>query len=683
MIAYEVSGPVATLRLNAPPHNALTPRLLEELLGALGRANADRAVRGIVILGDENRFSAGAEVELFREVKSAEDAVALSRTFQDALEQLEDSPKPVAAALAGTVLGGAIELAAACHFRVATTTARFRMPEVTLGIIPGAGGTQRLPRLVGVEAGLRMLLAAETFSAEKARDLGLVDEVVDRSDLLSTAHRLVASGEKPEKTRVRADKLGPPDDAAVILDKAQERIAIGRAEIIAPFRILQCVRTGLEQSFEAGLAAERTGFAQCMETPAARNKLHLFFATRRLTEAIAASTSARSFARAAVVGVGTMGTGIVQALASAGLPVVAIDQRGDARDRALQQIEKSLRKRAADGKLGSAGADEILGRIALSGDPADANSADLVIEAVYEDLEVKRPLIERLENVCSNETVIATNTSTLSLTEIAAGLRRPERFLGLHFFNPAHHMPLVEVIRHERLAPDVLTAALGLMKRMRKTPVVVKNREGFVVNRLFIPYVQEAFSLLEEGADAATIDAAMVQFGFPMGPLVLIDMAGIDILADAHRVLYRADPRLGPLSPIAHRLVAAGRSGQKAGEGVYRYQPGDRTPRESPATEQIIVAVRTERKQGLRTFTAEEIEERLAMRMVCEAGYVMAEQIVDSADDMDVATVLGLGFPDFRGGVMRMVRDMGETEIRARLNRLAAEHGERFAPASA
>ncbi len=437
-----------------------------------------------------------------------------------------------------------------------------------------------------------------------------------------------------------------------------------------------------EQSFEAGLAAEQNGSAECMATRATRNKLHLSFATRRAKEVADRAGPTIPFTTTAVVGIGTMGTGIVQALATAGLPVVAIDQRPEARQRALQRIQESLHKRVAQNKLGSEAADEILGRISLSDELLDARSANLVIEAVYEDLGVKRPLIEQLETICSGETVIATNTSTLSLTELASGMQRPERFLGLHFFNPAHHMPLVEVIRHERLSRDVLTAALGLMKRMRKTPVVVRNREGFVVNRLFIPYVQEAFALMEEGASPQAIDEAMVQFGFPMGPLVLIDLVGIDVLVGAHGVLERALPRLGPLSPIAHRLFRAGYLGQKTGQGVYRYRADNRAPQESPVTAEIIAAVAAERGFESRGFSRQEIEERLVMRMICEADYVMAERIVDSPDDVDVATVLGLGFPDFRGGLMQMARDMGEKEIRAKLDRLAAEHGDRFAPAT-
>lgn len=680
MIAYEIADGVCTLQLNAPPLNALTPALLDELLGAIHRAHADEAVRAVVIAGAPHHFSAGADVNLFREITSPDEAIRLSQVFQDAFRELEDSQKPVAVALSGTVVGGALELAAACHLRIAAETARFRMPEVTLGIVPGAGGTQRLPRLMGIGPATKLLLTGETIGAQKALSLGLVDEVVPDNELLQRARAAAEFAGPPMRTRLRSDKVNDPSAIAAAMGEAQRYLAGVRPEVLAPWRILDCVRTGLEQSFETGLTLEQTGFAECMGTAPTRNKIHLFFATRRTGDvADLAGTGTRPITMAAVVGVGTMGTGIVQALAMAGLPVVAIDEQSEALDRAFARIEASIRKRAAQNKMPSAAADEILERVSLSNRWEDAGQADLVIEAVFENAEVKRSLIERLEGVCSDQAILATNTSTLSLTDLAAGMRRPERLIGLHFFNPAHRMPLVEVIRHDGLAADVLASCLALVKRLRKTPVVVKSREGFLVTRLFVPYVQEAFWVLEEGAPAPAIDWAMVNFGFPMGPLTLIDMTGLDILVHSQGVLHGAMPWHGPLSHVAHRLVESGYLGQKTGGGVYRYDPGNHVPYESPWTAQFLAEVRQQNGRQPREFGPEAIAERLVMRMVGEAYRAVEEGIVQCPEDIDVATVLGIGFPDFRGGLMRFAHDLGQGQVLARLDRLAAEQGERFA----
>jgi 3-hydroxyacyl-CoA dehydrogenase len=679
MIHSSLSDGLCVLHLAAPPLNTIDFALLHRLEELLGRATADRLVRGILIHGEVDHFSAGADLHLFEQIETATDAVRISRVFQGAFRVIEECPKPVAVALAGRVMGSALELASACHWRVATPTSRFSMPEVSLGINPGAGGTQRLPRLMGVEAALRMLLDGETLDARRALEVGLIDRIAAEGELLDACRHLAEQG-VPRRTCARTDRTSDRQANAAAFAEAQTRIASVRGEIIAPRMILEAVRTGLEQSFAAGLEFEQAAFAECMATPAARNKIYLFFA-RRATGKEPAGVTASPLERAAVVGMGTMGTGIVQALISAGIPTTVRDEEQRFLDRGRERIRASLEKRVSQGKMTAARAGEILDRLTTTTCWEDLAGAGLVVEAVPEELTLKQAVLERLEQVCS-EALMATNTSTLSLDALAAGLRRPERLLGLHFFNPAHHMPLVEVIRREATPADVVATGLRLVRTLGKTPVLVRNREGFVVNRLFIPYLQEAFALLEEGAAPADIDRAMVEFGMPMGPLAVSDLAGLDVLAWAQQVLAQAFARHGKLSPIVARLLDRGDLGQKTGAGVYAYERGDPTPLPSAAADEIVAAVREERDtaSGAAAFSADEICTRLVLRMVCEAFYVVAEGVVERESDVDVATVLGTGFPEFRGGPIRYARDRGLDRVNAELENLARRLGPRFAP---
>ena len=680
MIDYTVTGGVCVLRLAAPPLNMVTFPLLDALRDAVRRANDDASVRGIVITGGPDHFSAGADVGLLRAATRAEDAIRTSRVFQEAFQDVEDSAKPVVAAVAGRMMGSALELAMACHYRVSARPARFSMPEVTLGINPGAGGTQRLPRLVGAEAALKMLLTGETIDADRALALGLVDAVCDGDDLLDQARAILESDPEPRRTGRLTQKVqDAANDAA--FEEAGKRVARGRPEIIAPRTILDAVRAGLDESFEAGLDREQTGYAECMATLATRSKIYLFFATRETGKIDGlADASPADVAKAAVVGMGSMGTGIAHALIIAGVPVVVLDEDEAALARGAERIRASVRKRVDQGKLATDRADRMLALLSTTADWQDLADADLVIEAVFEDVPVKRDVIGRVEATCGPGTVIASNTSTISLDVLAEGMQRPQRLVGMHFFNPAHRMPLVEIIRRDATSDAVLATALAFAKRLRKTPVLVRNREGFLVNRLFIPYLKEAFRLLEEGAEAQAIDAAMVEFGFPMGPLTLIDMAGLDVLVLTDRVLSRAFPRHGPLSQVAVRLVDAGHLGQKSGSGVYRYETGDRTPHPSEATGRIVAEVQQETGLTPRQVGADEITRRLVLRMVGEAFHVMGEGIAQRESDLDAATVLGMGFPDFRGGVMRYARDVGLSNVLADLEELAARCGERFLP---
>ena len=681
MLQYSVSDRLCILQLDCPPLNTITRALLEDLRAAVRRANAQGDIGGIIITGDAHHFSAGADIGLFREVASAAEAIRTSQLFQRAFQEVEDSAKPVAAAMAGRVMGGALELALACHFRVCAKGTTFNMPEVNLGINPGAGGTQRLPRLVGLATALRMLLTAEAVEAAQALALGLVDAVCDGELLLATARSVLQSHSLPCKTSLRTDRIQDAQANAAAFCQAEKSVAGIRPELIAPRKIIEAVRAGIEESIPSGLRKEQEAVAQCLATLATQNKIYLFFATREASKIPSLSeVPAADIARTAVIGMGTMGTGIAEALVMAGVPVAVCDENDLAVRKAIERIRASLQKRVAQGRLLPERADAMLSLLAPASGRPDIAAADLVIESVFEDVAAKRSVLGHLEDVCRCGTIIASNTSTISLDVLADGMKHPERLIGMHFFNPAHRMPLVEIIRRESTSPSVIAAAVQFAKRIRKTPVLVRNREGFLVTRLFVPYVKEAFFLLEEGAEPAAIDRALVEFGFPMGPLALADMAGLDILAASDRMLCRAFPRHGPVAAVAARLVERGCLGQKAGTGVYKYEPGDYTPYHSELTDQIVAEVQREAGRAAGCVPSDEIAERLVLRMANEAFFVLQEGIAQRESDLDVALVLGTGFPEFRGGVLKYARDLGLHQVCARLENLAGRLGERFAP---
>jgi 3-hydroxyacyl-CoA dehydrogenase len=681
MIRRSLEDGACVLRLDVPPRNLLTPPLLEEIRREVVEAGRDSAVRGIVICGDEKRFSSGADIRLFEEIRTPDDAVRLSRVFQEALDAIEDSRLPVVAAMAGAVFGGAIELAMACHVRIAAGGATFCMPEVGLGINPGAGGTQRLPRLVGLRAALEMLLKAETVGAERALELGLVDEVCPAGELLQRAVARARSGLAPVKTRNRAERISDNHANAAALDNARSAAQAWRTEFVSPWKILEAVRVGVQQSFEAGLRQEQLVFAECMQTPAVKNKFYVMAAQGNLSHAAGLSgIRPAEIDRAAVVGLGTMGIGIAQALAAAGVSTIVLDESPEVVKKGLGKIRASLEKRVAQGKLSPQQCQRTLASLHTADRIEQLGDVDLVIEAVFEQLDTKREVLAQIEAACRPETILATNTSTINLDQLAEPLRRPQRLLGMHFFNPAHHMPLVEIIRREATPADLLATVMHFAKRIRKRPVLVRNCEGFLVNRIFVPYLKEAFLLLEEGAGAGDVDAAMVEFGFPMGPLTVSDLAGIDILVNADRVMGQAFAHHGPVAPIALRLVEERHFGQKAGSGVYRYLPGDTTPHPSGVAQGVIGRVQQESSRAPRVVGGEEIVRRLMFRMLAEAFRVVEEGVALSEANVDAATVLGVGFPDFRGGVLKYARDLGLPAVVSQLEELSAQCGARYEP---
>lgn len=680
MLDVQYSGELCIVRLDSPPMNTITLEMLDAIVSAIHSADNNPAVSGTMLTGGPRQFSAGADIHLFERLQSSKDAINLSRTFQDAFHWIEDSAKPVIAALSGSVVGGALELAMACSARIAVQGTRLGLPEVKLGLIPGAGGTQRLPRLVGPRRALRMMLTGELIDAETARADGLVDAICSEDQISEQCHELLVMLATAQRTCDRTDKY-PEAELTMALAEAEKIAAAIRPEIIAPRKIIEAVRIGLRESFTAGLRCEQQSFAECMQTRATRNRIHLFFATRNVAKLPELAKAAPGeVKRTAVVGMGTMGTGIAQALLAGGFQVKVLDEQQDAVARGVARIRSSLDRRVTDGKMSPAQRDRLIENLVPVSQFEDLSGTDLVIESVFEDVSVKQGVLRRLEQCCGDKTILATNTSTISLDLLAEPLRRGERLIGMHFFNPAQSMPLLEVIRRPDTPVEVLATAMQAGRAMRKTPVVVFNRAGFLVSRLFVPYVQEAFQLIEEGCSPRSIDKAALEFGFPMGPLVLIDMAGLDILVHTQRILQQAFPHHGDLSRIATRLVELGHRGQKTGGGVYRYDPASRDALDSPLTAELIGEIRGSAAPSQSSEDGGQIAERLVLRMVSEAFLALEEGVARSAGDVDVATVMGVGFPDFRGGVCQYARDLGLNHVRDRLEKFTQQFGPRYKP---
>ncbi len=681
MIDYHVTGGRCILRLNNPPLNTIAFGMLDALQAAIERAGDDEDVRSIVITGRDDHFSAGADIHIFETIPGAREAEEISRRFQETFNAVEASAKPVAAAVAGKVMGSALELAAACHVRVCDDRTTFSMPEMNLAIIPGAGGTQRLPRLVGAGKALDMILDTRPVGAEEAAAAGLVDACCAPGDIVATAARLLSDIDRPAITSARADRIADAAENQMALTVAEGTIKKIRPEIVAPRKIVDCVRAAIEGTFDDGLRVERESFAACMEKPAARNKMYLFFSERKAKrEYRSAEGEIPDLRTAAVAGMGAMGTGIARTLVTAGVPTTCFDEKPDAAVSGIDRIAAAVHRLVDAGRIPEDRARETLALLTVAADWNGIADPDIVFEAVVENVAAKQRVIAAIEESCREEAVVATNTSTISLDDLAAGMKKGGRLVGFHFFNPAHRMPLVEIVYRDETDQAVVSAAVRLAGMIGKIPVLVKNRPGFIVNRMFVPYIEEAFLLVEEGADPRVVDATMTDFGFPMGPLQTIDMAGLDILVYTAAELRRAldDPR--PASLFAERLVDAGFCGQKAGAGVYRYKDGDRRPLDHPAAAEIVAAVRDERKIRPRPVDGAEISLRLLLRMINEAFAVLGEKIAARESDIDLASVLGMGFPDYHGGALKYARDFGLRAVASGLDSLVARCGPRFTP---
>ncbi len=643
-VRYELEGNIGVITVNNPPVNALSHAVRRGLLDAISKAQGD-ASEAVVIFCEGSTFIAGADITEF------------GKPFQEPglpglLDTIEASSKLVVAAIHGTALGGGFETALAAHYRCAVPSAKIGLPEVNLGLLPGAGGTQRTPRLAGVKASLDLITSGAPITAAEAAAIGLIDKVVDgglRDGALTWAKDLVKSG-APIR---RSSELSVPEYDASIFDDYRAALAKRARGQIAPAFIVSAVEAAATMTFEEGLRVERNAFMECMNSPQSAGMRHIFFAERQASkiDGLTKDTPVRPVDSVGVIGGGTMGGGIAMSFANAGIRVTMIEISDEALQRGLGIVEKNYAGSVKRGKLSEKDAAACRGLISGSTDYAALANVDMVVEAVFEDPELKKTIFAKLDAVCKPGAILATNTSYQDVDVIAAATKRPQDVVGTHFFSPAHIMKLLEVVRGEKTADDVLATVMALAKKIRKVAVVSGVCYGFIGNRMLNPYGKTAQLLLLEGASPQQVDAAMEEWGMAMGPLRVFDLAGLDVGYKAREALAddeKGDPRSYRVPDL---LVEAGRLGQKSGAGFYAYDD-NRQATPDPAVDEMIVTAAAEYGIERRSISDEEIVDRLISSLVDEGLKILEEGIAQRSSDIDVVYVYGYGFPASRGGPM-------------------------------
>ncbi|MFK0689217.1 3-hydroxyacyl-CoA dehydrogenase NAD-binding domain-containing protein [Mesorhizobium sp. IMUNJ 23033] len=648
-------GDVAVVTIDNPPVNAMSFHVREPLHQALAALRDDPTVAAIVIACAGRTFVAGADITEFgKPVQQPE--------LRAVIALLETIAKPTVAAIHGTALGGGLELALGCHFRVADSNAKLGLPEVKLGLLPGGGGTARLPRLVGAEKALGMIVSGAPIGAAEALEAGLVDAVFDGDLLAQTvrfASEMVVKGGPFLPVRNRNDRLGKTDLAA--FDRQATELAKKARGLEAPIACAQAVRNAISLSFDEALAAERELFLKLVAGDQSRAQRHLFFAEREAAKGSGKDAFWRKIAQVGVIGAGTMGGGIAMAFANGGFPVTLLETSRKALDRGLATIDKNYAVSVSRGSLSEEARQQRLDLFKGSTDYADLADCDLIVEAVFEEMAVKQEVFGKLDAVARAGAILATNTSYLDVNAIAAATSRPQDVVGLHFFSPANVMKLLEIVRAERTAPDVLATVVELARRIGKVPVVVGVCHGFVGNRMLAARGAESEALLLEGATPSQIDRVFTDFGWPMGPFQMGDLAGLDIG-------WRNRKARGLTAVIADALCEQGRFGQKTGSGFYRYENGSRTPVPDLEVEALIRAKAAEKGIAARAIDADEIIERTLYPLVNEGAKILEEKIAARASDIDVVWVNGYGFPVGKGGPMFWAGLEGGDKIVERLD---------------
>ena len=653
---------IAIVTVDNPPVNALKHEVRAGLAEALRQTRDDPAVKAVVMACAGRTFFAGADITEFGKPPQAPG-------LGEVITAIEALPKPMVAALHGTALGGGFELALACHFRVAVAGARVGLPEVKLGLLPGAGGTQRLPRLIGPEKALKMIVTGDPIEAREALADGIVDEIVEgdlTAGAIAYARRVVAEGRPLRRVRDREDKLvaeGFADAAEALTRRLRGREA--------PAACVEAVRNAITMPFEEGLRREGELFRKLVAGDQSKAQRHIFFAEREAARVpgIPEGTKPRPITTGAVIGAGTMGGGIAMCFANAGIPVTIVETSHDLLQKGLDRVSANYRATVSRGGLA---AGEMERRIALIKGVTELDAigaADVVIEAVFEEMELKKRVFADLERVAKAGAILATNTSTLDVDEIARATSRSHDVLGTHFFSPANVMRLLEIVRGAATSPDALATAVALGRRLGKVPVTVGVCYGFVGNRMLARRSAEAERLLLEGALPQEVDAAVTGFGFPMGPFAMADMAGLD-------VGWRIRKGRGERNEIEDTLCEAGHFGQKTGKGYFRYDAGSRTPLPDPEVERTILEVSSRAGIARRPIPPEEIVERMVYPMVNEGARILEEGIATRPGDIDVIWVYGYGWPVWRGGPMYYADRLGLAQIRDRLTLYAERSGD-------
>lgn len=652
-------GSIAVVTVDNPPVNALSQSLRQSLIETVAELDADPATRAVVLLCAGRTFIAGADVSEFGKP-------TLPPHLPDVVAAIEEADKPWIAAIHGSALGGGLEVALACAWRVAVPSASLGLPEVKLGLVPGAGGTVRLPRLIGFAAAVDMVTSGNPVKAATAEALGLVDAIID-GDLRFGAIAFASDASQGARPVPIAHRPVPTVDTGFWLEAEKATASKAKGED-APLRALACLRNTAGSSFAEAMAYERATFLNLRQSAQAAALRHIFFSERGAARPPELSGfTPRTISSAAVIGGGTMGAGIVAALRDAGLPVMLIERDQAAVERGLANVRSIFEGAVKRRRMTADAAEARMAGVTGSDDYARLAETDLVIEAVFEDLSVKRAVFARLSEVCRADTVLATNTSYLDPEAISEGLFHPERFLGLHFFSPAHVMKLLEIVPTGKTAPDVLASGFALAGKLGKIPVRAGICDGFIGNRILKVTRAQAERLLLSGATPSAVDAAMRAFGMPMGPFEAQDLGGLDIAAFQRKAARERGET--PFAPVADRLCGLERFGQKSGGGWYDYQAGDRTPRPS----ETVAAVIAQAAAGIsqRTFTEAEIADAIVLPMVNEAARILEERVALRAADIDLVKVHGYGFPRWRGGPMHYAETRGLRDAVTILDRLA------------
>jgi 3-hydroxyacyl-CoA dehydrogenase len=669
---FEARGDVGILWVDNPPVNAISHAVRVALLEGLKQAGADSAIQAVVIACTGRTFMAGADITEFSGPPKAPG-------LPEVIDALDAFSKPVVAALHGTAFGGGFEVALACDHRVALTSAQVGLPEVKLGLLPGAGGTQRLPRLIGLEPALQAMLSGDPLPAAEAHRLGAIDELVE-GDLTEAAVAFAREKSGSPRRRVRDRTLAPDTVPAGFFEAARQRTAKEKRNLFSPQRIVDAVEAAVTLPFDAGLQRERELFLECARNSQARALQHVFFAERQVTRipGLPAGVKPRPIQSVAIIGAGTMGGGIAMNFANAGIPVTLLEVNQEGLERGLGVIRKNYEATAAKGRMTAEQVETRMGLLKPTLSYDALADADLLIEAVFETLEVKKKVFETLDRVAKKGAILATNTSYLSIDTIAGYTSRPADVLGMHFFSPANVMKLLEVVRGAQTAPDVLATALDVARRIKKVGVVAGNCHGFIGNRMLEGYGREGSLLVLEGATPQQVDQALVKFGMPMGVLQMGDLAGLDIgyKSRKDRVPGTFEVKAGA---VADKLVELGRLGQKTQAGYYDYAPGQRTPLPSDIVAKVIEETAAAYGIQRREVSEQEIVERCFLAMVNIGCEVLREGMAYRASDIDIVYIYGYGFPAWRGGPMFWAEhELGLPQALEKIREYGRKHGTRW-----
>ena len=676
VVTNSIRDGVAVITLDSPPVNGLSFAVRNGLHAALESALSDDAVRALVVTGGGKMFCGGADIREFGQAPPP--GTPHLPTLIDAIEA---STKPVVAAIHGFALGGGLELALGCHLRVAATGTRVALPEVTLGIVPGAGGTQRLPRLIGVPAALDVIVTGKMLPAADAQALGILDAVVD-GDVVEAAvreaRRMLEEQVPIRRMSALDDRVAESRDAPEIFAEFRKNMARRARGFEAPFACVECVEAAANLPFSAGLAKERETFTKLLASDQSKAQRHAFFAERQVSKIadVPKDTPLLPIKTAAVIGCGTMGGGIAMNFANAGIPVKVFEVSQDALDKGMGLITKNYAATVTKGRLSQAQMDTRLGLISTTVSYDDLADADIVIEAVFEDMDLKKEVFAQLDTACKPDAILATNTSTLDVDEIASATRRPDKVIGTHFFSPANVMKLMENVRGAESSAQTIATIMKLSKRIGKVGVLVGICDGFVGNRMLYAYRRQADFLLEEGALPHQIDKVIYDFGMPMGPYAMGDLAGLDVGWRIRQRQAATRPAHLRYSAVADRVCELGRFGQKTGAGWFRYESGSRTPIPDPVVNELVLQVSAENGFARREVGDQEILERCMYPLVNEGAKILEEGLAQRASDIDVVWMYGYGFPRYRGGPMFWADLVGINTIYEAMSRLHDAHGD-------